>query len=268
MCSCSLTEALIQAGDFAGGEPVCAAALAASRDAGDLFNLPELLYRMALLDLRAGRAGDAAAHLREALRLALRTGTVEREHPGLLRVPVRRDRTPRRGRHHVGRVGRAQPARGLARGRTPPGRAAARRPAGAGTGPGAGGRGTRRGDELGHRRRVHSPAHRGPRPAAGPGGAGPGHAQRPGTGAGHPGRPRAGPSGQIAAQLYISVATRSARTWSGSRRLPPPRRPDPPGPDRRTDLSSRGRHPAQAPAGEAICGSFDPGRRRAQKGVS
>ena len=76
MCSCNLTEALIQAGDFAGGEPVCAPALAASRDAGDLFNLPELLYRMALLDLRAGRAGDAAAHLREALRLALRTGTV------------------------------------------------------------------------------------------------------------------------------------------------------------------------------------------------
>ena len=31
---------------------------------------------MALLDLRAGRTGDAAAHLREALRLALRTGPV------------------------------------------------------------------------------------------------------------------------------------------------------------------------------------------------
>ena len=30
---------------------------------------------MALLDLRAGRAEDAAAHLREALQLALRTGT-------------------------------------------------------------------------------------------------------------------------------------------------------------------------------------------------
>ena len=42
-------------------------------------NLPDLLYRMALLDLRAGRAGDAAAHLREALQLTLRTGTVVRE---------------------------------------------------------------------------------------------------------------------------------------------------------------------------------------------
>jgi DNA-binding CsgD family transcriptional regulator len=69
-----VAEALIQAGDFAAAEPVCAAALAASRDAGDLRALPEELRRMAELDLRAGRAGDAAAHLREALPLALRTG--------------------------------------------------------------------------------------------------------------------------------------------------------------------------------------------------
>ena len=74
-CRMAVTEVLIQAGDFAAAEPVCAAALAASRDAGDLWNLPDLLYRMALLDLRAGRAGDAAAHLREALQLALRAGS-------------------------------------------------------------------------------------------------------------------------------------------------------------------------------------------------
>jgi len=61
------------AGDFAAAERVCTAAPAASRDAGALATLPELLGRMALLDLRAGRTGDAAAHLREALRLALRT---------------------------------------------------------------------------------------------------------------------------------------------------------------------------------------------------
>ena len=36
---------------------------------------PALLSRMVLLDLRAGRHGDAAAHLREALQLALRNGT-------------------------------------------------------------------------------------------------------------------------------------------------------------------------------------------------
>jgi DNA-binding CsgD family transcriptional regulator/tetratricopeptide (TPR) repeat protein len=75
-CRMALAEMLIQAGDFAGAEPVCAAALAACRDAGD--PLPQLsaLYRMVLLDLRAGRAGDAAAHLREALQIALRTGAV------------------------------------------------------------------------------------------------------------------------------------------------------------------------------------------------
>jgi DNA-binding CsgD family transcriptional regulator/tetratricopeptide (TPR) repeat protein len=74
-CHWVLTEALIQAGDFAAAEPVCAAAVDRARDAGDLRNLPDLLYRMVLLDLRAGRAGDAAAHLREAVQLALRTGT-------------------------------------------------------------------------------------------------------------------------------------------------------------------------------------------------
>ena len=36
--------------------------------------LPVLLYQMVLLDLRAARTGDAAAHLREALRIVLRTG--------------------------------------------------------------------------------------------------------------------------------------------------------------------------------------------------
>ena len=49
--------------------------LAASWDAGDLVTLPTLLARMALLDLRVGRAEDAESHLREALQLALRTGT-------------------------------------------------------------------------------------------------------------------------------------------------------------------------------------------------
>jgi DNA-binding CsgD family transcriptional regulator len=72
--SSTLTEMLIQAGDFAAAEPACAAALAASWDVGDLVTQQELLSRMALLDLRAARAGDAAAHLREALQLTLRTG--------------------------------------------------------------------------------------------------------------------------------------------------------------------------------------------------
>ncbi len=73
-CGLWLTDVLIHAGDFA-AERVCADALAASQDAGDLANLPTLLARMALLELRAGRAENAAAHLREALQIALRTGT-------------------------------------------------------------------------------------------------------------------------------------------------------------------------------------------------
>jgi len=76
LCSEALTEALIQAGDFADAERVCAPAVYRARDTGDLRDLRELLYRMALLDLRAGRAADAAAQLREALQLALRTGAV------------------------------------------------------------------------------------------------------------------------------------------------------------------------------------------------
>jgi non-specific serine/threonine protein kinase len=74
-CSLWLTEVLLQAGDFAAAERVCADGLAASRDAGDLANQQSLLARMADLDLQAGSTGDAAAHLREALQLAVRTGT-------------------------------------------------------------------------------------------------------------------------------------------------------------------------------------------------
>jgi predicted ATPase/DNA-binding CsgD family transcriptional regulator len=69
-----LTEVLIQAGDFVGAERVCEAALAACRDAGDVFSLPVRLQQMVQLDLRAGRVQDAAAHLREALEINLRTG--------------------------------------------------------------------------------------------------------------------------------------------------------------------------------------------------
>ena len=59
---------------MAAAERVCAAGLAQSREAGDLWNLVGLLPKMATLDLQAGRAEDAAAHLREALQIAARTG--------------------------------------------------------------------------------------------------------------------------------------------------------------------------------------------------
>jgi DNA-binding CsgD family transcriptional regulator/tetratricopeptide (TPR) repeat protein len=74
-CSLWLTEVLIQADNFAAAERACADGLAASQDAGDLVNQQSLLARMTLLDLRAGRAEDAEAHLRESLQLALLTGT-------------------------------------------------------------------------------------------------------------------------------------------------------------------------------------------------
>ena len=57
------------------GERAGAAGLARARDAGDLWNQAILLPRIVDLDLRAGRTGDAAAHLREGLHLAARTGS-------------------------------------------------------------------------------------------------------------------------------------------------------------------------------------------------
>ena len=75
LCSYMLTVVLAGAGELAEAERVGAAGLAAARDAGDLFNQAALLPRIVDLDLRAGRTGDAAAHLREGLHLAVRTGS-------------------------------------------------------------------------------------------------------------------------------------------------------------------------------------------------
>ncbi len=74
LCSTTLTQVLAAAGDLAAAERSCAAGLARSREAGDLWDLAALLPDMAMLDLQAGRAGDAAAHLREALQTTTRTG--------------------------------------------------------------------------------------------------------------------------------------------------------------------------------------------------
>jgi predicted ATPase/DNA-binding CsgD family transcriptional regulator/DNA-binding XRE family transcriptional regulator len=73
-CSYVLTAVLAGAGDMAEAERVGAAGLARARDAGDLQNQVLLLSRIVELDLRAGRTGDAEAHLREGLHLAVRTG--------------------------------------------------------------------------------------------------------------------------------------------------------------------------------------------------
>ena len=74
-CSYVLTSVLADAGNLAEAARVGAAGLARARDAGDLWNQASLLPRIVDLDLRAGRTGDAAAHLREGLRLAVRTGS-------------------------------------------------------------------------------------------------------------------------------------------------------------------------------------------------
>jgi predicted ATPase/DNA-binding CsgD family transcriptional regulator/DNA-binding XRE family transcriptional regulator len=73
-CSMFLAQQLLEADDLAAAELVCADGLAACRDTGDVMTLQSLLVRMAVLNLRAGHAEDAAAHLQEAFQLALRTG--------------------------------------------------------------------------------------------------------------------------------------------------------------------------------------------------
>jgi len=74
-CSYVLTSVLADAGNLAEAARAGAAGLARARDAGDLWNQASLLPRIVDLDLRAGRTGDAAAHLREGLHLAVRTGS-------------------------------------------------------------------------------------------------------------------------------------------------------------------------------------------------
>ena len=74
-CSYVLTSVLAGAGDLAEAARVGAAGLARAREAGDVRNQALLLPRIVDMDLRAGRTGDATAHLREGLRLAARTGS-------------------------------------------------------------------------------------------------------------------------------------------------------------------------------------------------
>jgi non-specific serine/threonine protein kinase len=73
-CSAVLTIVLAGAGDLAEAKRVGVAGLARARDAGDLWNEAVLLPVIVDVDLRAGRTADAAAHLRDGLRLTVRTG--------------------------------------------------------------------------------------------------------------------------------------------------------------------------------------------------
>jgi non-specific serine/threonine protein kinase len=69
-----LMAALIDAGDLAAAKQVCVATLASTRAAGDIWTLGALLWQLVELDLWGGRPIDAAAHLREAAQVMLRTG--------------------------------------------------------------------------------------------------------------------------------------------------------------------------------------------------
>jgi predicted ATPase len=71
-CSTVLILALTEAGELADAERACAAALAAARHVGALFEQSDFLLQMAYLDIRAGRLAEAAAHLREATTIATR----------------------------------------------------------------------------------------------------------------------------------------------------------------------------------------------------
>jgi tetratricopeptide (TPR) repeat protein len=74
LCGFLLAATLAEAGDLAGAGQAGAATLAWARDAGDAYSPDGLLTVMADLDLRAGRAGDAAGRLHEAVRLMLSSG--------------------------------------------------------------------------------------------------------------------------------------------------------------------------------------------------
>ena len=69
-----VTMTLIETGDLIDAEQACAAGLAACRELGDLANLSGQLWNQTMLDLRTGRLGEAAAHLREQLQIAAQTG--------------------------------------------------------------------------------------------------------------------------------------------------------------------------------------------------
>ena len=73
----NLPLVLIETGDVAAADRVCAETLARSRDAGDMWHEQNLLPMMVTLDLEAGRIHDAGGHLRESLQLAMRTGDAD-----------------------------------------------------------------------------------------------------------------------------------------------------------------------------------------------
>ena len=243
-CSANLTSVLIAAGDMAAAESVCAAGLARSRGAGSAMNLAQLLILMAIVDLQASRIQDAATHLREAHQIVVRAGDWFQLHNGLdccghLCVATGRpaEAITMWAAHTA--LCRDEGFPDWPADSAPSAATAARGPARARSRPDPGGRGPWRGDEPGRGGRVCPDAHR-PRPAA-TSGAGPGEAQRPRTGAGHPGRGR--PHRRSDRRRAVHQHPHRALAPGpdpGQDRLPAPRRPDPPCPQRGSRVARSG----------------------------
>ena len=243
-----VTMIMIETGDLAGAEQACAAGLASSPGSGR----PDEPERPALEQGVPGPAGqshrrrDGASARAAPDRHADRAAAHRPGQPGLLRPPVRGHRAPGRGDHGVGGGVRTQRSVAASVRHQEPGRAGgtpAERPGTARPGRGPGGRGTRRGHEPAHRRRVRPPARSGPAASratvtAGPGSA---RAQPPGTRAGHPGR--AGPHRRAdrgPALHHRAHSQLAPGPDQGQDRLPPPCRPHPAGPQRRPRLTPCG----------------------------
>jgi DNA-binding CsgD family transcriptional regulator len=73
-CNYLVSVALAEAGDLAAAKGTCAKALDQAREVGDLQNQVTLTIQMAVMDLQAGRPGNAAASMHEAFQIAVRTG--------------------------------------------------------------------------------------------------------------------------------------------------------------------------------------------------
>ena len=251
-CGYVLVMMLTEAGDLAAANRVCAAGLARSRDAGDLWNLAALLTPITTLDLQAGRIEDAAAHLREALQITLRAGgrnellngldrcgylcaatgrraeavTLWAAHAAILRQEGFGDSAAEDVRRRQETLREARQALGPARARAA--------------------------EERGEAMRLATAAEyalmlTAPSPQSVGRGAGPGAAQRPGAGAGHPGRP--GPDRRPDRRPAVHQRPHGQLPPGpdpGQDRLPAPRRPDPPGPRCGPSLAKLAARPAPA----------------------
>ena len=257
-CGVWLTEVLIQAGDFAAAERVCTDGLAASRDAGDMVNLPSLLARKALLDLRAGRTEVAASYLREALKLAVRTGiwfVVYLDCCGHLCAETgRQAEAVTLWAAYAALLPRDEDWPGDARLRQEPLRAARRA-----LGPGQAQAAEERGAAMGwataaeYALMLTGPDSAQPQAPV----AGAGEAQRPGTGADHPGRPgRQQRPDRHPAAHQRPHGRLAPGPDTGQDRVPASRRPDPAGPDRGPGLgtaNSRGSFGPACPVPDTRC---------------